>query len=272
MLRPCTCSGAVRAKGRGGRVADASQLFQFGDGEAQSPGGSEGGGGGHEHLGGDDGDDGDEDADRPSVMLIDGVKNEKIGLVSMAKAEQMGARPGFELVCVAPKAKPQVFKLMSAEALREAAARKAKEEAEASRAKAREEREARERAKVEAKNTKELKLTAMSEKHDRDVRLRKARGCVVPRACRGRAAGVRAVPTPTGCSPPLPLHFTDRYLAKGLRVKFTLTRKRNQSRDTTLQDDFMQGLIEELADVGQPQGTPTRSGNWLSCTLAPVNQ
>lgn len=29
---------------------------------------------------------------------------------------------------------------------------------------------------AEAKLTKELKLTAMSEKHDRDVRLRKARG------------------------------------------------------------------------------------------------
>lgn len=175
------------------------------------------------------------------VMLIDNgdatSKGVAMGVMSLSDARSIAHERNLSLTCVASRADPPVYKMMAVEDIEamEADAQQKKREAVQREREAQQSVKRRERA--AAKITKELKMTAMVEKHDRDHRLKRAR----------------------------------EFLGKGLRVKFTLFFKRNQPKDRSLQEELMKGLIVDLADYGKPISPPERGGPKLSCTLESLN-
>lgn len=119
------------------------------------------------------------DADQPpappagstEVMVIDGENKQALGKMTYSAAEQVADERGHVLVQV----NAGVFKLWEPAAYEQQKQAQAAAQLAAAREKAAELRKKRHLAKLEAKMTKEVKFTALSDTHDIDIKLKQAR-------------------------------------------------------------------------------------------------
>eukprot|EP00039_Didymoeca_costata_P003390 m.67351 g.67351 ORF g.67351 m.67351 type:complete len:291 (-) comp11880_c0_seq3:196-1068(-) len=181
-------------------------------------------------------------SDEPKILLINDDTNEKIGVIRKSKAENIAKNNAAILKCVAPNAKPPVYRMISKEtAASEAKKIEEKLAKEKKEMKLLRQQQAKEYQRMEAekKVTKELKLTALAHDHDIELRINKAR----------------------------------QFLSKGKIVKFTLYKKRGQLKQAENdQRAVLETLISRLSDVGQVSSPPEKAGHRMSCVLRPKVQ